>query len=226
VADQARPVAARDPCWNCQSEAGGEYFCNSCVKIQPVSRETDYFACFGLPRTLDIDLADLERRFYDLSRKVHPDYFQQKSETEKTISLETSAALNTAYRTLRDPVERAAYLVRLEEGAAKTIPTKAPSDLFEEILELQEVLEEFKQVKSLETPEAARLRGRLVDEKHRLESRMKDLDGRLSARFKEWDGLVNRKQAADKPAVLNAIKEILANRSYLETVLEGIEQEL
>jgi molecular chaperone HscB len=226
VAEPLQQFAARDLCWNCQSEAGGEYFCDSCVKIQPVSSETDYFGCFGLPRALDIDLADLERRFYELSRKFHPDYFQKKSDTEKSISLENSAVLNTAYRTLRDPLLRAAYLIQLEEGAAKSIPTKAPSDLFEEILEIQEVLEEFKRSKASGGPGRADLRERLSAEKSGLESRMKQLDADLSARFKEWDALLERNDKTKKPAVLEGIKEILSNRSYLETVLEGIEKEL
>src|ERR1043165_7371516 len=47
---------ARSMCWHCQSEVSGEYFCDRCVKVQPVSKELDYFTCLGLPRRLTIDI--------------------------------------------------------------------------------------------------------------------------------------------------------------------------
>lgn len=40
---------ARSMCWHCQSEVAGEYFCDRCVKVQPVSKELDYFTCLGFP---------------------------------------------------------------------------------------------------------------------------------------------------------------------------------
>ena len=52
---------ARSMCWHCQSEMTGEYFCDRCVKVQPLSKELDYFTCLGLPRRLKIDAAGAER---------------------------------------------------------------------------------------------------------------------------------------------------------------------
>ena len=49
---------ARSMCWHCQSEVSGEYFCDRCVKVQPVSKELDYFTCLGFPRRLMIDPAE------------------------------------------------------------------------------------------------------------------------------------------------------------------------
>src|SRR5918996_807382 len=88
---------ARSMCWHCQSEVTGEYFCEQCVKVQPLSKESDYFTCFGLPRLLTIDPRALETKFYELSRTFHPDFFQQKTDAEQAISLSNSAFLNTAY---------------------------------------------------------------------------------------------------------------------------------
>ena len=129
---------ARSMCWHCSSEVHGEYFCVQCVKVQPVSKELDYFTCLGLPRRLNIDPEALEAKFYELSRVFHPDFFQNKSDSEQAISLGNSALLNTAYRTLKDPIRRAEYLIQLEAGSAKDIRTSPPADLFEEILALQE----------------------------------------------------------------------------------------
>ena len=137
---------ARSRCWHCQSEVAGEYFCDRCVKVQPVSKELDYFTCLGFPRRLTIDQRQLEAKFYDLSRAFHPDFYQDKSAAEQTISLGNSAMLNTAYRTLRDPIERAEYLLDLEAGSVKEIRNSPPADLFEEILELQDTLNEFREI--------------------------------------------------------------------------------
>jgi hypothetical protein len=117
---------ARSMCWHCQSEVTGEYFCEQCVKVQPVSKNTDYFTCLGIPRRLKIDTSQLESKFYELSRAFHPDFYQNKTAEEQEISLSNSALLNTAYRTLKDPIQRAEYLVRLEAGAAKDITARRP----------------------------------------------------------------------------------------------------
>jgi len=215
---------ARSLCWHCQSTIAGEYFCEQCIKIQPISSETDYFRYLGLPRKLNIDLKDLEHRFYELSRRFHPDYYQQKSEQERAISLENAAILNTAYRTLQDPVRRVEYLIRLEEGAAKEIPTKAPADLFEEILELQETLEEYKRLKK--TREDQVLRERLLSELARLEARKKAQEEELYRLFKKWDALKDDQKKGERDEILKAMKDILSHRSYLETVLRDIEEGL
>src|SRR5262245_50195470 len=100
--------------------------------IEPFPPGTDYFSALGLPRALRIDRTDLERRYHDLSRRFHPDFFQTASPRERRVSLENSALLNQAYRTLRDPISRTEYLVRLEGGEAE-IKAEAPQALFEEI---------------------------------------------------------------------------------------------
>ena len=74
----------------------------------------DYFAFFGFPRKLNIDTAQLEREFYDLSRKLHPDLYARAQTQEQQWSLEQSSQLNDAYRTLKDPIKRTQYLLRLE----------------------------------------------------------------------------------------------------------------
>ena len=72
----------------------------------------DYFSVFGLPRKLAIDTAELQRRFYALAREHHPDFHQAAPPEELARVEATSALVNTAYRTLRDPIARVDYLVR------------------------------------------------------------------------------------------------------------------
>jgi molecular chaperone HscB len=217
---------ARSMCWHCQSEVSGEYFCERCVKVQPVSKEADYFSCLGFPRRLTIDPQQLEAKFYELSRAFHPDFYQNKSETEQAISLNNAATLNTAYRTLRDPIQRAEYLLAIEAGAVKEIRTTPPADLFEEILELQETLEEYRT--SDQSSEAGQqLRQKLQTEQHTLEKRKQEMEGQLERLFVEWDALQDRGEATSQARVerdrlLKQMREILSNRTYVKNIVNDL----
>jgi molecular chaperone HscB len=219
---------ARSMCWHCQSEITGEYFCERCVKVQPLSKDDDYFTCFGLPRLLTIDPQGLETKFYELSRTFHPDFFQRKTDTEQAISLGNSALLNTAYRTLKDPIRRAEYLVQLEAGSAKDIRTSPPADLFEEILELQEDLDEFRTASAnAQTSERDRLRAKLTEQREHLEQRQQAMESDLRSFFTKWDHLQtqdDQDQAvrAEKNATLKQMREILSNRTYLRNIINDL----
>ncbi len=217
---------ARSMCWHCQSEVSGEYFCERCVKVQPVSKEADYFTCLGFPRRLTIDPQELEAKFYELSRAFHPDFYQNKSETEQAISLSNAATLNTAYRTLRDPIQRAEYLVDLEAGSVKEIRTSPPADLFEEILGLQETLEEYR-ASDQSSDDGRRLRTQLQTEQHRLEQRKREMEAQLERLFMEWDDLQERGEAtsqtrAERDRLLKLMREILSNRTYVKNIVNDL----
>jgi molecular chaperone HscB len=219
---------ARSMCWHCQSEVTGEYFCDRCVKVQPLSKESDYFTCFGLSRLLTIDSQALETKFYELSRTFHPDFFQRKTNAEQAISLGNSALLNTAYRTLKDPIRRAEYLVQLEAGSAKDIRTSPPADLFEEILELQETIDEFRTVSSDDQiSERDRLRTTLMDKREHLEQRQQAMESELLSLFTKWDHLQSQDDhdqavRAEKNATLKQMREILSNRTYLRNIVNDL----
>ena len=219
---------ARSMCWHCQSEITGEYLCGQCVKVQPLSKDLDYFACFQLPRLLNIDEQQLEKTFYELSRTFHPDFYSTKDESEKVISLGNSAFLNAAYRTLKDPIQRAEYLIRLEAGAAKDIRSNPPADLFEEILELQEDLENFRQVAPKgASSELETLREKLQTERENLENRQSEMEASLQSKFNDWDHLHGRaplpgEAREEKAALLREMQEILSNRTYVRNMVNDL----
>jgi len=217
---------ARSMCWHCQSEVSGEYFCERCVKVQPVSKELDYFTCLGLPRRLTIDQRQLESKFYELSRAFHPDFYQNKSAAEQTISLSNSAQLNSAYRTLRDPIERAEYLLGLEAGAVKEIRNSPPADLFEEILELQDTLSEYRAADRASDTELT-LRAKLQSEQKTLEQRQQDMEATLQQLFVQWDRLQDRGEATDQSRtvrnrILKEMRENLSNRTYVKNIVSDL----
>src|SRR5437867_9221579 len=103
----------------------------------------DFFSFVGLPRKLHIDAAELDERYRALSRQYHPDYFCNAPPVERRASLERSSYLNDAYRTLKNPIARVEYLLRLEGCAPKPTDdstTAAPPALLEEVFALNEEL--------------------------------------------------------------------------------------
>jgi molecular chaperone HscB len=129
-------------CWSCKGDvAPGEVACPSCRKLQPVGRGEDFFSLLGLPREFALDVSDLERRFRERSRILHPDRFARAEPRERRLSLERATRLNDAYRYLKDWRLRAAYLLKLAgtdvfvEGR-----TFADPDFLEEQLEWREEL--------------------------------------------------------------------------------------
>ena len=101
----------------------------------------DFFSFLSLPRKLNLDMADFEQRYRALSRQFHPDYFYNAAPAERRASLEKSSYLNDAYRTLRNPISRVEYLLKLE-GLAPQGPEQAskqvPAGLLEEVFALNE----------------------------------------------------------------------------------------
>ncbi len=217
---------ARSMCWHCQSAVTGEYFCERCVKVQPVSKEADYFTCLGFPRRLMLDPKKLEAKFYELSRSFHPDFYQTKSPAEQTISLGNAAVLNTAYRTLRDPIQRAEYLLGLEAGSVKDIRTSPPADLFEEILELQDTLEEYRSSEH-DSQESRELRAALEAEQRALDQRKREMEAQLQQLFTEWDQLQDRGEATsqtrgERDRLLKQMRDLLSNRTYITSIVNDL----
>ncbi len=185
----------------------------------------DYFEVFGLARKLQIDEEELQRRFYQLSRRVHPDYFQTATPAEQARSLEQSALINRAYRTLRDLVSRVEYLIQLEAGRETKegagIKPQPPMDLLEEMLEIQEALQEAKTAGLDETT-----RRRVGDERARLAERRKAEEVALLELAREWDATEDGRGDGDRKPFLDRMKQALATRAYLNTVINDLSEAL
>jgi molecular chaperone HscB len=176
----------------------------------------DYFVVFDLPRRLQVNLEALQEKFYELSRQYHPDFHQMASPQEQALALERSALVNRAYRTLRDPMSRLMHVMALEEGRDEAqVKPRAPMDLLEEMLDVQETLEQAR-VAGLDGD----ARQRLAREQHGLIERQSAGESALFGRFAEWDRLVDAD--ADRRPLLAWFKEALAARAYLRTVIDDL----
>jgi len=219
----AREVGA---CWSCGAEAQQRHFCPACNKVQPQPPDTDFFRFFGLERKLGLDTAALERQFYELSWKLHPDNFHNASAYEQELSLAKSAVLNDAWRALRDPVARVEYLLGLEgvrrEGDIKQ---QAPPDLLEEVFELNEYLEELRDARRSggSSRERQELRHRLEQARHTFEEKMDAVLAELTAQFPVFDAA---NDGSARKAALNNMSEILNRHSYIRNLVRNVTDEL
>jgi molecular chaperone HscB len=166
----------------------------------------DYFEFLDLPRNLAIDSKDLEKRFYALSRQLHPDLHSRKSVEEREQALESTAILNDAYRTLREPTSRAEYLLKLEGFDIGEQTTKdVPPELLEEVFELNMAIEELRSGDTDALPQ-------LESARRRFEEMRGDLDAGLQTEFAEWDAGRNRE-------TLIAIRGLLNRRKYIANLI-------
>ncbi|MCS6883928.1 MAG: Fe-S protein assembly co-chaperone HscB [Acidobacteriota bacterium] len=197
-------------CWSCQAEIS-ELFCSNCRRIQPVDRNVDYFSFLGLLRTYAIDREALDRKFYELSRQLHPDFFANASAQELVYSTENASLLNDAYRTLKDNRRRARYLLELQ-GVKLT--EKLPPDLLEDVFELNEQLELLRQ-KQLHPEEVSQIK----QTKQKLLERLQKLESELSETFARSEVA----SETERFSILAKAAEILAQMKYLDNLINTIE---
>lgn len=214
-------------CWNCHERTVGTHFCSSCGKVLQVPAHSDYFAMFGLPRKLWIEMSALEQKFLQLSWKLHPDNFVKSTDEEREISLKRSSELNDAYRTLRDPVARVEYLLAIEgarvEGKNKQ---QAPPELLEEVFELNESLDELREAKA-SGGDTAGLKSRLLAAEKNFEKKLTEVDGQLQVAAKEWDRAVDEKtEETGRNAAKGKLNELLNRRSYIRNLVVNVQKEL
>lgn len=229
ILDSAVPVS----CWSCSvSHQASTLFCPHCSKIQPPSGGS-FFSVFGLEPRLELDLGMLEHQFHKLSRKLHPDRYARATDSEREWSLADTALLNDAYRTLKDPIRRTEYLLKLSgaqigeehagksDGAVRKDPSRVPPDLLEEVFELNMQLEEMRASSKagVKDPE---LQQSLTEAKKKFDGLMDDVDSDLRAQWTVWDN-------GDKAARSTAQKTMVAlldRRRYLSNLVRDVTETL
>jgi len=228
------PGEATSSCWSCGTMRA-EHFCTACGKVQP-PLPVDYFTFFGLARKLELNVPGLEKEFYVLSRKLHPDLYSGADPREQEWSLEQSSQLNDAYRTLKDPITRTRYLLRLEgvelEEQSNTATEQArasgnlkkqvvPPDLLEEVFELNMQLEELRAQKKLGEDDPA-----LVEEigrqKLELEEKHEALFDELKGYWQQWDRAVDEGTEEERLKIRDRMVDVLNRRNYIRNLVRDV----
>ena len=159
---------------------------------------------------LALSAGDLQKRFYELSRALHPDRFGRKSERERQYSLEASSILNDAWRTLRNPVARAEYVLRqngFDIGEQRS--NNVPPELLEEVFELNMALEEVRGGDDSAKPQLERARAQFGE-------MLGEVDKALEGLFVAWDSQQDR-------VTLGAIRALLNRRKYIQNLLSEVD---
>src|ERR1700716_729262 len=187
----------------------------------------DHFSLFGLHRKLWIEMSTLEKKFLELSWKLHPDKFVNASPADQELSLRNSSELNDAYRVLRDPVARVEYLLELEgmrkEGEHKQ---QAPPELLEEVFELNESLDELRDAKT-SGGDLAALKSRLESAERNFQQKLNEVDAQLQETARQWDAAIDAKVGdADRKGIMVRLNELLNRRSYIRNLVTNVAKEL
>jgi molecular chaperone HscB len=193
---------------------------------------SDYFAVFGLPRKLSIDVPALEKSFYKLSRKLHPDLHAQADAGQQTAILAQSSQLNDAYRTLKNAVTRVEYLleisgVRINENSAthKTDAPRVPADLLEEVFELNMQLEEMRANKKMGEDDP-QLRDDLERARTQFTAQLAAVDDDLAQAGAAWDEALDRSDEVGKAAIAKDLAALLDRRGYLRNLVRDVNETL
>ena len=239
IAGPDKPLKAN--CWSC-GDMRAAHFCQQCGKVQPPV-PVDYFTFFGLPYRLNLDTKQLEREFYDLSRHLHPDINVSGSGPEQEWSLEKSSQLNDAYRTLKDPITRTAYLLRLqgveleEQSQAATAEARrtgtakkqvVPPDLLEEVFELNMQLEELRMNQKMGEDDRT-LEHDVQATKQHLQTKNENLIEELRSTWNDWDAQLDRGERgenvleSDRAKVRNRMADVLNRHSYIRNLLREVD---
>jgi molecular chaperone HscB len=174
---------------------------------------SEYFEFFGLEPRLALDAADLQKRFYALSRQWHPDRFSLKSPEEQVRALQATALLNDGFRILRDPIQRAEYVLKqngfeIGEQRGKDVPP----ELLEEVFELNMALEELKSGDEHGRPHLEAERAKFIGMRN-------GMDRELETQFARYDERRDRETLA-------VIRGILNRRRYIENLIREADKAL
>lgn len=227
--------SVKTACWSCGfALAFAKPFCDACGKVQAPIPGVTYFEIFQLPRKLALDTSALERTFYKLSRKLHPDVYAQAVEQEQQWSLEQTSLLNDAYRALRNPVTRTEYLLRLEgveieqdrsaENGAKR-ESRVPPDLLEEVFELNMQLEEMRMNRKMGEDDP-QLRSDLEKAKAQFEGQMAESDAQLQVLWTKWDTALDAGNDASKAETKDKLVALLDRRRYVRNLVRDVNEAL
>ena len=196
----------------------------------------DYFAVFALPRLLTVDTVALEKSFYTLSRRLHPDLFATASAEKQAEATQRSSLLNDAYRTLKEPVARTKYLLQLEgtsveeesekdraaaKAEGKAREQKIPPDLLAEVFELNMQLEELQM--GGDDPE---LKGQLQSARSGFEEQLSNCDSKLKTLGAEWDAAMNSNDEAAKDQAKESLVALLNRRNYIRNLVRDVQSAL
>ncbi|MGN6397214.1 MAG: Fe-S protein assembly co-chaperone HscB [Mucilaginibacter sp.] len=167
----------------------------------------NYFEFYNVPESFNPDIAHLKKKFYELSKKYHPDFHANESDEKQQEILELSTLNNKAHQTLTDPYKRLEYILRshnlLEEGAKPQLP----ADFLMEMMDINERLMEVDDAKQL---------GEITAEVLAIEGDIEEGIAQASSGYESLDDTA-------KESRLNEIADFYFRQKYLLRIKESLD---
>ena len=181
--------------------------------------EADFYALLGLEERFAIDIGELEQRYLERSKQVHPDRFATAAAHERVNALQQTMQLNQAYKTLKKPIVRAEYLLR-RHGILIHDNEQLDSGFLMEVLELREEQQEAKLA-----GETDKLRALEADMVARRQAALARVAQHFAALESGGAGQAGQSGKSGKDAVLAEIKRELILLRYVQRYLEEFEED-
>lgn len=168
----------------------------------------NYFELFEIPVSLKVEPSVLTRKYFELSRKYHPDYFARASAQEQEEALERSAQLNKALQTFRSAEETIKYVLLLKGLLVEEEKYPLPPDFLMEVMDLNEQLMELELEPDPDVLEAAETNTRRLNKK---------IYDEVASVIEQYEEGVTAAEA------LLQVKEYYYQKKYLDRILEKLE---
>ena len=180
-------------CLKCQAELASPIVCTGCRTLYPPPQSADYFDLLGLQRNYVIDESQLTAAVRAISRKIHPDRFADQPPEMRKLATRLSAEVNQAMTVLKDPAQRAAYMLELAGGPSAAEVRDVPGDLLAEVMVLREQIDEAQSSQDAEPVEQMRssIQARRTQALKQIASRADQLAAHSDEEKKEFRRLLN-----------------------------------
>ncbi len=219
-------VSQRDPllCTECGHLLDGFlafHLCPKCHSPQLLREGETYFDAFGVPVQFDLDRGVIEKRFYEISRALHPDRFVSAPAHHRAQSMSRMSFLNQAFQTLKNPTALrelmlSLYGVRTQMGILPSHQQKKvpiPVEIAESWFELQELV--------VENPASSR--PKVAEFEAELKNLRTQGEAHLKALETQFDRLP-RELSPELLAILSQIDAELQKQNYFRSIEKDVER--
>jgi molecular chaperone HscB len=166
----------------------------------------NYFEFYGIPESFNPDAALLKKKFYQLSKEYHPDFYANEDQEKQQEILELSTLNNKAYQTLSDPYKRLEYILKLHDLLVEGAKPQLPAGFLMEMMDINERLMEIDDAEQL---------GHLTAEVLAIEG---DIDESIAGFTADYDKLDD----TAKESRLNDIADCYYRQKYLLRIKESL----
>jgi molecular chaperone HscB len=166
----------------------------------------NYFEFYEIPESFNPDAEKLKKKFYEFSKKYHPDFHANEDEAKQQEILELSTLNNKAYQTLSDPYKRLEYILKSHELLLEGAKPQLPADFLMEMMDINERLMELENVEEL---------GHLTNEVLAVED---DINQKIETATAGYDKLND----TAKEERLNEIADCYYRQKYLLRIKESL----